>query len=382
MQVFPLWYGVRGFHRVIRYAIRWTRMVTEAAKRRVRILAFWEKHGIEATAEAFSVSRRTLHRWTARLRTGNGSLESLNDGPRRPKTVRRRSWPREVTQGIRQLRREHPNLGPNKVAILLARSLAGQGIRCPAARTVARIIADDPDRMRVFPVKVRHNGEIVPRKRAKRTRKPKYFVATHPGHCGALDTVERILWGRRRYVITFVDLFSRFTFAWATTSHASQAAKEFFDRIRMVFPYELEYVLTDNGSEFMKHFDQELRRLHKTHWHTYPRTPKMNAHCERFNRTIQEEFVDFHEPELLDPEAFNRPLMDYLLWYNLERPHWSLNLQSPLQFLSAQRPEECHMWWRDTCTCADAGGGIYFSAYGFRLRPRATHRDSELALRG
>ena len=54
-----------------------------------------------------------------------------------------------------------------------------------------------------------------------------------------------------------------------------------------VFPYPLQSVLTDNGSEFMKHFDEEIRRLHKTHWHTYPRTPKMNAHVERFNRTFR-----------------------------------------------------------------------------------------------
>jgi hypothetical protein len=36
-------------------------------------------------------------------------------------------------------------------------------------------------------------------------------------------------------------------------------------------------VLTDNGSEFMKHFDEEIRGLHKNHWHTYPRTP--NIEC-------------------------------------------------------------------------------------------------------
>ena len=348
MQVFRIGYGIRGFNRIVRYAVRWTRMVTEAAKRRVRIIAFREKHGTEATTEAFGISIRTLHRWTARLRKGDGNLEALNAGSRRPKTVRKRSWPREVTQEIRRLRTEHPNLGPDKVAILLRSFCATRELRCPVARTVARIIADDPDKMRVFPVKVRHNGDIVPRKRAKRTRKPKGFLAGYPGHCGALDTVERILWGKRRYLITFVDLYSRFTFAWATTSHASQAAKEMFDRIRIVFPYPITFVLTDNGSEFMKHFDAELRRLHKTHWHTYPKTPKMNAHCERFNRTIQEEFVDFHEPELLDPMAFNRKLMDYLLWYNVKRPHWSLKLQSPTQFLTVERPEECHMWWRDT----------------------------------
>src|ERR687897_3049776 len=66
------------------------------------------------------------------------------------------------------------------------------------------------------------------------------------------------------------------------TANASLAAREFFAIVTDVFPYPLQCVLTDNGSEFMKHFDEEIRRLHKTHWHTYPRTPKMNAHVERF----------------------------------------------------------------------------------------------------
>ena len=65
-------------------------------------------------------------------------------------------------------------------------------------------------------------------------------------------------------------------------------------------------MLTDNGPEFMKHFDEEVKRLHKVHWHTYPKTPRMNAHVERFNRTFQEEFLDYHEDLLVDPLVFNR----------------------------------------------------------------------------
>lgn len=114
---------------------------------------------------------------------------------------------------------------------------------------------------------------------------------------------------------------------WATKSHGSLAAKEFFHIVCKLFPYPLTYVLTDNGSEFMKLFDQELRRLHKVHWHTYPRTPRMNAHAERFNRTIQEEFLIYHEELLVDPKQFNRPLIPWLLWFNADRPHWSLNLK-------------------------------------------------------
>ena len=165
------------------------------------------------------------------------------------------------------------------------------------------------DKMRSQPIKVRASGQRIERKKTRKGRKPKGYKASAPGQCRAFDTVEHFLDGIRRYVITFTDHYSRFAFAWATHSHASLAAREFFAILTDVFPYPLQSVLTDNGSEFMKHFDEEIRRLHKTHWHTYPRTPKMNAHVERFNRTIQEEFIDYHEELLITPDEFNHRLI-------------------------------------------------------------------------
>lgn len=128
----------------------------------------------------------------------------------------------------------------------------------------------------------------------------------------------------------------RFGFAWATKSCASLADREFFDLCRKVFPFpfEFQYVLTDNGSEFKKHFNEELRRWHAIHYHAYLKMPKMNSRLERFNRTIQDEFVDCHNYELLDPTAFNRKLINYLIFYNTERVHYAFqNKLSPLQFI-------------------------------------------------
>lgn len=349
MQIKRISYGVRGFVRLANYAIRWQRMVTEEAKRRARILAFWQKHGLQATEEAFRVSKRTLFRWKRALLISEGKFEALNPRARRPATLRRREWPREVVLEIRRIRNEHPNLGKEKLRLFLTAFCQEHYLSCPSTATIGRLIADAPDKMRIFPSKVRHNGTVVPRKRQKKARKPKHFVATRTGECMAFDTVERIIHGCRRYVVTATDLYSHLSFAMATTSHASLAAAQFFTAIREVFPYRLENILTDNGSEFMKHFDAELRQLHQTHWHTYPKTPKMNAHCERFNRTIQEEYIDYHESELLNPALFNQKLADWLIWYNAERPHWSLNLKSPIQFLIEQNPKECQMWWADTC---------------------------------
>ena len=236
---------------------------------------------------------------------------------------------------MRRLREAHPNLGGEKLYPLLAPFCLTRSIICPKPRTIGNLI-HDLGGLRMFPRKVTHFGKVKKVNRQKVLRKPKDFVPRYAGHLVALDTVERFVDGCRRYVITFEDIYTRFSFAWATSSHASLAAKEFFDLCIKAFPfsYAFLFVLTDNGSEFKKHFAEELRRLHLVHFHTYPKTPKMNAHLERFNRTLQEEFVDFHAPLLKDVDAFNRELMDYLIFYNTLRVHHAFkNKLSPVEFM-------------------------------------------------
>ena len=349
MQIHRLSYQVKGFGRLADYALRWAHMLTNQAKYKARVLAFWQKHGFQATTDAFPVKRRTLYHWQARLTKGGGQLEALNPRSRAPQTRRRRLWPEAISQEIRRLRTAHPNLGKGKLRPFLLAYCKTYDLLCPSERTVGRLIADAPDKMRTFPMKVRHNGTVVIRKRPQKARKPKHFNAYYPGHCGSFDTIEKIINGTRRYLLTFTDVFSRFALAFATTSHASLAASQFLNLVTTVFPYRLTYVLTDNGSELQKHFDTALRTVYRTHWHTYPKTPKMNAHVERFNRTVQEEFLDYHHHDLLvDLPTLNQKLLDYLVWYNAERPHWSLNNQSPIQFLSTHNYSECKDGWPHT----------------------------------
>lgn len=60
----------------------------------------------------------------------------------------------------------------------------------------------------------------------------------------------------------------------------------------------------------------------------------MNAHCERFNRTLQDEFIDFHKSDLLNPDIFNNKILEYLIWYNAKRVHCAFkNKLSPIQFI-------------------------------------------------
>lgn len=330
--------GVRGFVTVLKDGVVW-RMLTQKAKDKARILAFWEKHGLEATTDAFPVKRSTLFAWKKQLKTGQGKLVSLNEKKRTPQHTRKRDWPFEVRRQIKQIRHDplHPNLGANKIYPLLLEFCKERAFPCPKPITIERLIADDPEKMRIFPQKISpHNGAIKKANHQNVLRKPKGLKPEYPGHLVALDTIEKFVDGTRRYVITFEDIYTRFAFAWATKSHASKAAEEFFGICRKVFPgsFNFLYVLTDNGSEFKKHFVEKLKELHLTHYHTYPRAPRMNAHVERFNRTIQEDWIDWHLWELKDPDTFNRSLMDYLIFYNTKRVHCAFrNKLSPAQFM-------------------------------------------------
>ena len=309
--------GIKGFRRVYEDALRYRHMITPKAIERARILAFWEKHGLSTTLEAFpKTKRRTLFLWKRRFSLGRNKIDALSEKKRTPKTKRTRKWDPLVLGEVCRLRSIHPNLGKEKLHPILARFCATRNLSIPSVSTIGRLIKDMGG-LRLFPKKISHFGRIVPTHRRKVLRKPKHLKAEYPGHIVSLDTVEEYHNGRRRYLITATDVYSRLSFAWATHSHASLAAKEFFSLLQRIFPFPFVSVLTDNGSEFAKHFTEELNRQHLLHYHTYPRTPKMNAHVERFNRTIQDEFLDFHKPLLFrDIQVFNQKLLDYLLWFN------------------------------------------------------------------
>ena len=310
-------------------------MITEEAIRRLKILIHWEKHGIASTIDAFSISRRTLFNWKKSLTTGKGKTESLNPKKREPTQKRKRLWNVKILEEIRRLREKHPNLGKEKLYPLLLDFCDAFGIpECPKTMTIGRLLKDMGG-LRTFPKKVTHFGKVKKAHRHKVLRKPKDFKVLHPGHTIALDTIEKQINGKRMYILTAIDIYTRTTFAIATKSHSSKTAAHFFYLVMQLFPYEIKNVLTDNGSEFKKYLNTLLEKNNITHYHTYPKTPKMNAHCESFNGTIQEEFVDYHVNLLFsDITTFNERMKEYLIFYNTKRVHWAFkNKMTPFDVL-------------------------------------------------
>lgn len=60
-------------------------------------------------------------------------------------------------------------------------------------------------------------------------------------------------------------------------------------------PFQIKRVQTDNGAELHKRFrDDNLEKKGIIQFFNYPRRPQMNAQIERFNTTIQEDFINWN----------------------------------------------------------------------------------------
>jgi len=319
------------------------------AERRLRILRFWDTHGLSATVDAYGVSKRTLYRWKKALLSSGGHLESLDKQQTVPKTRRTRTYPDGLIDHIITIRTEHPGIGKEKLTPLLRDK--GYSV---SESYVGRTLGDMKKRG-LLPVPVHlslsaRTGTLIeqkPKKHKKKLRKPS-------GHrVLEIDTIVRYVDGVKRYILTAVDTETRVAFAGCYTNHGSASAADFLKKTLAVIPNPPDAVQTDNGSEFALHFARATEDLGLTHYHTYPRTPKMNAHVERFNRTLWEEFGRYRRGLLRDDvHTFNTALIDWLLWYNGERPHHSLGNVSPLQYtvrtLFTSQTANCQMWWTYT----------------------------------
>ena len=170
------------------------------------------------------------------------------------------------------------------------------------------------------------------RKTAKKKLRRKAYLPHKPGDLVQMDTVSIFANGLKRYLFTALDVSSRIAFAYAYKTNSSANGQDFLRKFVKVTPFVTSRIQTDNGSEFAQHFDRCCKENDLVHFFNYPHHPQSNAHLERFNRTIQTQFVDWHIEELEELDTFNRNLMEYLIWYNTEKPHRGIRNFPPLKY--------------------------------------------------
>src|SRR3989344_5503913 len=193
MRQFNKFKGTKGFISLWNRMIRFRYMITEQAKERCRVLAFWDKHGTEAAKEAFNVSERSLFRWQKALKQTNGNLEGLNKKKTAPKNKRLRSVPEDIKNAIIQIRQGNKiRLGKEKVWKILRDDYGYQG----SVSTVGRIISDLKKKgLLQSPVKLSYyarTGRFIERKarKTKKIRRPKEYT-----ECLEVDTIIRFVDG-------------------------------------------------------------------------------------------------------------------------------------------------------------------------------------------
>jgi len=322
---------IKGFGKVMQYFTR-EMGKTEEERRREKILFFWKKHGLAATKDAFHVSRSVLFLWKKKQREG-----ALAPKSKRPRRIRVPTLSQKTRDAICRWRKALPYLGKEKISFLLKK----EGI-CVSPSSVGRIIKREnlPSAPRQYVARRK--------KRIRRERKPLDYEIKNAGDLVALDTVVLQENGKKKYIITAIDLFSRISLARNYSRPTSKNAADLLRRMQIALGVPIKAVNTDNGGEFLLHFEKACKKEKIKHFFTFPRTPKMNAFAERFNRTLQEEatFPLFSEPI----EVWNRFLSHYLMQYNFFRPHSSLEYKTPVEVFLEKRGKS-KMLWTHTFFC-------------------------------
>lgn len=171
--------------------------------------------------------------------------------------------------------------------------------------------------------------------KAKEQREAQGEIETeHPGYLGAQDTyyVGTIKGIGRIYQQTFIDTYAKIGFAKLYTSkHAITAADLLNDRILPWYEEQsvrLLRILTDRGTEYNGSIENHEYQLYLAiedidHSKTKARHPQTNGICERFHRTIKEEFYDiaFRKKVYRSLDELQEDLDQWMRYYNAERPH-------------------------------------------------------------
>jgi putative transposase len=176
--------------------------------------------------------------------------------------------------------------------------------------------------------------EVIRRKRIRSQKKKRITELKQKKVSGFLiqiDTIVIHLNSLKRYIITGIDKCSKIAFARMYSTHSSYNSQDFLYLLNCLLDGKIENIQTDNGSEFLKYFHQSCGDLNINRYFSRNRTPKDNAVLERFNCTLQEEFIN--QGNLTsDLQQFNRNLTEWLAEYSFRRLRQSLGCIAPINF--------------------------------------------------
>lgn len=287
------------------------------AKGRLKIIDWHSANGENQslTCRRFGLGREALREWLKRFR--ERGIKGLEDRSHRPHKVRERKIPLSLQDEIVKIRKANPYYSKYKISVLLSSKVSPSSI--------GRIL--------------KQQGLINQKISVKRTkaakdpkmRFPRDIVVNCPGKLVQIDTKHLPTSHYRLYQFTAIDVLTKLRVLWVSSKISSESAARFLQICLKEFPFNIECIQTDNGSEFHKNFDRLCQKLKLPHFYTEPRSPKQNSYVERSHLTDELEF--YQQGNMRTTVELLQPLIKgWQHKYNHDRPHQSLNYLTPIKY--------------------------------------------------
>ena len=244
---------------------------------RLRMLRFFLEEGYSAAVlqEEFGVSPHSIQRWVRAYRLGG--VEALE--PKRRLGGKTRV-PAEVRQQMVEIKKDHPEYGPRRIADVLKRFF----LMPASCSTVHKTLSQKG---------------LVNKAKAKPEKnppKPRFFERSRPNQLWQSDIMTFRLGGRNAYLIGFLDDYSRYVTSLGL--YRSQTAEHVLETYRRaVAEYGVpREMLTDNGRQYTNwrgktRFEREMKKDRVKHIRSRPHHPMTLGKIERFWKSILGEFL-------------------------------------------------------------------------------------------
>ena len=308
-------------------------------KHKVGLLNLAEELGnVSKACKVMGLSRDTFYRYKSAVE--DGGVEALFDRTRRKPNLKNRV-DEVIEDAVVAYALEQPAHGQVRVSNELRKRgtfISASGVRSIWLRNG---LENFKLRLRALEEKVANDGIILTEAQVAALEKKAHddeacgeIGTVHPGYLGSQDTfyVGTLKGVGRVYQQTFVDTYSKVAQAKLyITKTPITAADLLNDKVLPLFEeHDLPMlrILTDRGTEYCGKAEQHDYQLYLAindieHTKTKAKSPQTNGICERFHKTILQEFYQtiFRKHVFQSIEDLQKELDAWINYYNNERTH-------------------------------------------------------------